>query len=113
MLFALPCNTISAGSTPAFSAVRISPPPATSSPSPSCTITRWTAVQGKALDANTTRAFGQRRASSAAYSRARARRADSATTSTGVPNSAARSSARQPEILSMPSSATVLPDGRS
>ena len=36
VLFALPCNTISAGSTPAFSAVRISPPPATSSPRPSC-----------------------------------------------------------------------------
>ena len=96
VLFALPCSTISAGSTPAFSAVRISPPPATSSPSPSWTITRWTAVHGKALDAKTTREFGQRRRVRRRYSRARARSAASATTSTGVPNSAARSSARQP-----------------
>ena len=57
---ALPWWTISAGSTPAFSAVRISPPPATSSPSPSSTITRWTAVAGNALEANTTRERGQR-----------------------------------------------------
>ena len=88
----------SAGSTPAFSAVRISPPPATSSPRPSSTITRWTAVHGNALEAKTTRERGQRAASSSAYSRARARSAGSATTSAGVPNSAASSSARQPAI---------------
>ena len=61
-VLALPWWTISAGSTPAFSAVRISPPPATSSPSPSSTITRWTAVAGKALEAKTTRERGQRAA---------------------------------------------------
>ncbi len=32
----------------------------TSSPSPSSTMTRWTAVQGKALEANTTREYDHR-----------------------------------------------------
>ncbi len=113
VLLALPCSTTSDGSTPALSAVRISPPPATSSPRPSSTITRCTAVHGKALDAKTTRDFGQRRASSSAYSLARERSADSATTSTGVPNSAARSSARHPPMVSIPSGSVSLPAGNS
>ena len=46
-------------------------------------------MHGNALEANTTRERGQRAASSSAYSRARARSAVSATTSTGVPNSSA------------------------
>ncbi len=36
-------------------------------------MTRWIAVQGKALEANTTREFGQRAANSVRYSCARAR----------------------------------------
>ena len=110
-LLALPCSTSSAGSAPAASALTISPPPATSSPSPSSSIARWTAVQGNALDANTTRERGQRAASPSAYSRARARSAASETTSTGVPNSAARRSARQPPMRSIPSASTALPCG--
>ena len=70
-------------------------------------------MQGKAFEAKTTREFGQRAASSVRYSRARSRSADSATTSTGVPNSAASSSARQPAMVSVPSAATALPGGRS
>ena len=112
-LFALPCRTIVAGSAPALTAVRISPPPATSRPSPSSTITRCTAVAGNALEANTTRERGQRAARPSTYSRARARTASSATTSTGVPNSAARSSARQPPTRSIPSSSGALPGGNS
>ena len=111
--FAFPCSTIRAGSTPALSAVRISPPPATSRPSPSCTITRWTAVQGKAFEAKTTREEGQRAASSIRYSRARRRSADSSTIIAGVPNFSASSSARQPAMISVPSAATALPGGRS
>ena len=110
---ALPWWTISFGSTPALSAVRISPPPATSSPRPSSTITRWMAVAGNALDANTTRERGQRARSSVTYSRARARSAGSDTTSAGVPNSAARSSARQPPTSSIPSASSALPAGKS
>ena len=91
----------------------ISPPPATSSPRPSCTITRWTAVHGNALEANTTRERGQRAFSSSAYSRARARSAGSETTMTGVPNSSASASARQPATVSMPSPASALPGGKS
>ena len=60
---ALPCSTSVAGSAPAASAVTISPPPATSIHSPSDTISRCTAVQGKAFEANTTRESGQRAAS--------------------------------------------------
>ena len=110
---ALPCSTSVAGSAPALSAVTISPAPATSSPRPSSTITRWTAVHGNAFEANTTRERGHRAASSVLYSRARARSACSATTSTGVPNSRARSSARQPPTLSIPSASSVLPGGNN
>ena len=63
-------------------------------------------MHGNAFDANTTRERGQRAASSRAYSRARARSACSATTSTGVPNSAASASARHPPMRSIPSPAT-------
>src|SRR3954447_19620706 len=112
-VLALPWGTISAGSTPALTAVTISPPPATSSPSPSSTTTRWTAVAGNALDANTTRERGQRAASSVRYSRARARSAGSSTTSTGVPNSSASASARQPPSISVPSASTALEGGKS
>ena len=52
---ALPCSTRDAGSAPAAIAVMISPPPATSRPSPSSTMTRWIAVHGKDFEAKTTR----------------------------------------------------------
>ena len=109
--FALPCSTTFAGSTPARSAVTISPPPATSSPRPSSTITRCTAVHGKALDAKTTRLRGQRAVSPSAYSRARARRASSDTTSTGVPTSAAMSSSRHPATQRHPVGVRRAPGG--
>ncbi len=111
--FALPCRTTSEGSTPALTALRISPPPATSSPRPSSTITRCTAVAGNALDAKTTRERGHRDVSSVRYSRARDRSAASSTTSTGVPNSAASASARHPPSSSVPSSSRALPAGKS
>ena len=47
------------------------------------------------------------------YSRARARSAGSSTTSAGVPNSRARSSARQPPTSSIPSASSALPAGRA
>ena len=61
------------------------------------------AVAGNAFEANTTRERGQRARNSVTYSRARARSAGSDTISAGVPNSAARSSARQPPTSSIPS----------
>ena len=79
---------------------------------PPRTITRWTAVQGNAFEAKTTRDRGHRAASPSTYSRARARSAASATTSTGVPNSAASASARQPPRTSMPSASRALPGGQ-
>ena len=74
-------------------------------------MTRWTAVQGKAFDAKTTRLRGQRAASSSAYSRARARSASSDTTSTGVPTSVAMSSSRHPATSVIPSASGVVPAG--
>ncbi len=70
-------------------------------------------MHGNALEANTTRERGQRAASPSAYSRARARSAGSDTTSTGVSNSPASASARQPSIVSIPSGSSALPGGNS
>ena len=63
VVLALPCMIRVAGSAPAASAVTISPPPATSSHSPSDTISRCAAVQGNALDAKATWESGHRAAS--------------------------------------------------
>ena len=68
-------------------------------------------MHGNAFEANTTRERGQRAASPSAYSRARARSAGSDTTSSGVWNSVASASARQPAMLSIPSGSSALPGG--
>ena len=108
---ALPWSTREAGSAPAARAVMISPPPATSRPRPSSTMTRWTAVHGNDFDANTTRERGHRAARPSRYARARARRASSATTRVGVPNSAATSSNRTPPTVRVPSASRAAVGG--
>src|SRR5580693_6706895 len=111
VVLALPCITIRAGSTPPARAITSSPPPATSTPMSCCAISRYTAVHGKALEAQTIRAPGQFSSRACRNRRTWAPMASSSMTNSGVPQAAARSASRHPPTTSSPSGSRREPGG--
>src|SRR2546421_2144082 len=100
------------GSNPPCRAICSSPAEATSQPRPSSASSRATAVQGKALEPNSTSEGPSWWAPTASTKvRARARMSSSATTYAGVPNSRASSMASQPPTSRRPRSLRRLPSG--
>ena len=110
---ALPCMTIMAGSAPPASAMRSSPSPTTSNPSPSLARMLIIDEEGNDFVAKQTRLRAVALASPSTKARARARSACSSKMKAGVPNSAATSVSEQPPIRrSFPSMAATEGAGR-